>query len=248
MLLVLAALAGALLWLALRTLDQDRAPPPLGMSQAPCTQFDPQRKEDRPAYDWASLCTFEADNAHLLKSGMRPKVVAFGDSLTWRWALDGPGLVKRGIPSQTSAHLLLRFRSDVVALRPRAVHILVGTNDIAGATGPSSPQRVIANIASMVDLAQANDIVPILATVPPARSPVWRNGVRPYPWIDRLNAEIRALATDRGLVLADYHAVLAGPDGHFRPGLSEDEAHPNLAGYAGMRPVFDKAVAEALPD
>ena len=247
-LLALVALVAALLWLAVRFGASDRPPAPLGMSEAPCAKFDPENERHRQFLDWADLCAFEADNARIASAGSRPEVVALGDSLTWRWEIAEPGIMKRGIPGQTNAQLLVRFRSDVVALKPRIVHILVGTNDVAGATGPSSPQRVIANLSNMVDLAQANGIVPILATVPPASSGVWRNAVQPYPWIDRLNAQIRALASERNLVLADYHAVLVGPDGRFRAGLSEDEAHPNLAGYARMRPVLDAAVARALAD
>jgi lysophospholipase L1-like esterase len=246
-LLMAAAIAAfALLFAAFRFYDERQTPPRIGMSDAPCAQFDPGKDRHRRFYDWANLCSFEKANSRILRSGALPKIVLFGDSLTWRWNIAEPEIAKRGIPGQTSAQLLLRFRSDVVALKPQAVHILVGTNDIAGNTGPSSPGRVAANIASMVDIAQANGIVPILATVPPARSFSWADGLKPYPWIDRLNAQIRALARERELALADYNAVLVGPDGRFRPGLYEDEAHPNLAGYARMRPVLDEAIARAL--
>jgi lysophospholipase L1-like esterase len=247
-LLAAAALAIVLLWLTMRFYDFRMVPPRIGMSEAPCAQFDQANGQHQSHYDWAKLCTFEAENAQIAKSGTRPTVVMIGDSLTWRWDIAQPGIVMRGIPGQSSAQLLVRFRQDVVALRPQVVHILVGTNDIAGNSGPSNPQRVIANIASMVDLAQANGIVSIVATVPPAKSFSWAGGIKPYPWIDRLNAQIRELAKERGLLLADYHAELVGSDGRFRSGLYEDEAHPNRAGYARMRPVLDVTIARALAD
>ncbi len=243
-----AALAFAFVYAVSRIFDERELPPNIGMSEAPCAQFDRSDARQQRYYDWAKLCEFGADNARILQSGTRPKVVLLGDSLTWRWQIDEPDIAKRGIPGQTSAQLLVRFRSDVVALRPQVVHILVGTNDIAGNDSASSPQRVTAHISSMVDLALANDIVPIVATVPPARSNSWPDGVKPYPWIDVLNTQIRALAEERELVLADYHAVLAGPDGRFPQELAEDEAHPNQSGYARMRPVLDQAIIRATRD
>src|SRR5690242_13573498 len=149
----------------------------------------------RAANDWAGLCRYRAANSSA--SSSPAKVVFMGDSITENWALDDPaffdhGILGRGISGQTSAQMLVRFRSDVVALRPRTVHILAGTNDIAGNTGPTSAQDYENNMMSMVEIAQANHIRVILGSIPPAASFNWRPEVAPKPWIRQLNAWLRA--------------------------------------------------------
>lgn len=219
------------------------------MTDTPCTATG-EPVTGRAGDDWAGLCHFRAANRALMASGQRPDVVLIGDSLTRGWAKIDPqrfagGRVNRGIGGQTSQQVLLRFGADVVALRPRAVHILVGTNDVAGNTGPTTLDNTQANIAAMVAIARANGIVPVLATVPPASDFYWASGLPPGPWIGRLNAWLRAYARDNGIALADYAAVLADPDGTRRPALYADGAHPGAAGYAAMVPVFDAAVGSA---
>ncbi len=221
----------------------------IGMTETPCTaQGTPvtERKRD----DWADLCRYRADNARLLRQGARPKAVLIGDSLTQAWPEMDPApfdgtLVGRGIGGQTSPQVLLRFQQDAVALHPRVVHILVGTNDIAGNTGPTAPGMAQANIRAMVDIARANGIQVVLATIPPAREFNWRPEVKPGDWVHVMNRWIRQFAAERGLVLADYYSVLAMPDGAIDPGLFADGAHPSAAGYRAMRPVLLEALAEA---
>lgn len=228
---------------------QKNRPVPLeqiGMRDQPCESFDPSSDAQRWRYDWAENCRFAASNAKLKTIGSNPQLVMIGDSLTEEWASAPQEWVRRGIAGQTSANVLLRFRADVIALRPQLVHILVGTNDIAGNSGPVTPDHVVGNILSMVEIARANDIVPIIATVPPARFFPWAPHVSPNPWVDRLNVRIKQLAADEGLVVADYHSVLVNDAGTLDESLFPDGAHPNEAGNARMKQVLDKALAQAL--
>lgn len=230
--------------------------PPAGMSAEPCP-VPSTRADDawRTAYrnwvrinDWPWLCRYKAENLGL---NARPDVVFMGDSITEGWpALDPaffrPGRVGRGISGQTTPQMLLRFMADVVALKPRAVHIMAGTNDIAGNTGPTSVEAWRNNIRAMADLARANGIVAIIGSIPPAGAFAWRPGMQPAPRIAELNAWLRTFAAERGLVFANYHAALAAPDGSMKPGLSSDGVHPNAAGYKVMDAVAEAALAAAL--
>jgi hypothetical protein len=136
--------------------------------------------------DWPGLCRFRADNARLMSSNSRPDMVFMGDSITENWVLGDPALfgdefVNRGIGGQTAPQMLVRFRADVVALKPQRVHIMAGTNDVAGNTGPSTLQDFRNNIMSMVDLARANEIEVILASIPPAAAFNWQPSAQPAP-------------------------------------------------------------------
>lgn len=196
-------------------------------------------KTAREATDWAGLCRYRRDNDALRASGRTPRVVFFGDSITANWVLGDPGLfaegvVGRGIGGQTTAQMLVRFRSDVIDLRPRVVQILAGTNDIAGNRGPTSERDFQNNIMAMVELARAHRIRVVLGGIPPATRFFWRPEITPGPRIERLNAWLRDYARREELTFVDYHAVLAGPDGAMRSGLSLDGVHPNRDGYAAM--------------
>lgn len=172
-----------------------------------------------------------------------PAVVFMGDSITENWLLGDPALfdttrVNRGIGGQTTPQMLLRFRADVIALRPRAVHIMAGTNDIAGNTGPSTLLAVKNNLISMVELAKANGIEVLLESIPPAGAFDWRPGLDPRPFISEMNTWMRDYAARENLVYLDYHALLATSDGALRADLGNDGVHPNRAGYAVMRRVL----------
>ena len=132
-----------------------------------------------------------------------------------------------------------RFRADVIALQPRAVHLMAGTNDIAGNTGPATLQDVKNNLMSMVELARAHDISVLLGSIPPAAAFDWRPGLDPRPLIAELNAWLRDYAASEGLVYIDYHTALASPDGALRSELGNDGVHPNRDGYAVMRRVLE---------
>ena len=196
------------------------------------------------ATDWPYLGRYEAANAVTLASGVRPDIVFIGDSITEAWPLAdpelfGPGRVCRGIGGQTSPQMLVRFLADVIALAPRAVHLLCGTNDIAGNTGPTTPVRYQANVCAMTDLAAAHNLQVIVGAIPPADRMGWRPGFDPRPWITELNRWLAEFAALRGLPFADYHAALRDERDGMRRDFSHDGVHPNRRGYAAMREALD---------
>lgn len=206
---------------------------------------------DMRANDWAYRCRYRQDNARVVASGVRPDVIFVGDSLTENWPAAHPGFfasgnLGRGVSGQTSSQMLLRFYRDVVELHPRAVHIMAGTNDINGATGPSTLDDVMANIAAMVDLARAHDIEVILAEIPPIDPSSRKPGFVPDPNVLALNSRFRELAQSRDLVTVDYYDVLTDGEGKLDETLSNDGLHPNRAGYEVMEPLTQEAIAQAL--
>lgn len=217
----------------------------VGLSDRPCNARG-EVVTGRFLDDWAQLCGFREDNRRLLASGARLDVVMIGDSLTAAWPGQGPRIAMRGIAGQSSSQILLRFRQDALALNPRVIHILMGTNDLVGLTGPVTLDQYAGNLLDMVELAQARGETVIVGTIPPARSFLWFHLGDPAPDIDRLNARLRQLAKTHGLVLADYHAALVRRDGSARTELFMDDGiHLTAAGYAAIQPVFDAALAEA---
>lgn len=202
--------------------------------------------------DWAALCRYRQANSALADSALTspPRAVFLGDSITEFWLTTAPalfagGVIDRGIAGQTSQQILLRFMQDVVRLHPRIVHILCGTNDLAGNTGPTAPETYADMVVAMTDLARANGITVILGSIPPSSAFNWRPGLRPAAQIIAINQWLRDFARQRGLVFADYHAAMVGADGGMKPGLSNDGVHPNAAGYAVMEPIARAALAEA---
>jgi lysophospholipase L1-like esterase len=155
----------------------------------------------------------------------------------------GKPYVNRGISGQTTPQMLVRFRQDVVDLHPEAVVILAGTNDIAGNTGPSSVAMIADNFKSMVEIAKANGIRVILASVTPVATYPWRPSVTGVPQtIATLNAWIKEYCAQEKLTYLDYWTAMAGPDGGMKPGISKDGVHPNAAGYAIMQPLAEAAI------
>jgi len=218
--------------------------------QATVLAGDAERSRAQQAADWPNLCRYKAANAALAQ-GPRPRAVFMGDSITDNWARGDPalfadGIVGRGIGGQTSPQMLARFRQDVVALRPRVVHIMAGTNDIAGNTGPTTLEDYRHNILAMIDLARVNDIAVVVAAIPPSRKLFWRDNLDPRPQIREWNEWLRGLAFGRGFTFVDYGMVLADPDGGMRADLGNDGVHPNRLGYARMRSLAERAIAEAV--
>jgi len=196
--------------------------------------------------DWAQLGRYRDDDSKLIASGRTPDIVLLGDSITEGWASKRPEVftaqrVNRGISGQTTPQMLVRFREDVIALHPRAVQIMAGTNDIAGNTGPMTPEMTEANIASMTELAQANGIKVILASIPPAANFPWRPGLEVTGKIIALNDWMRAYAASHGAVYADYWSALQDGKGGMKPGLAYDGVHPTEQGYDLMLPVLEEA-------
>jgi len=199
--------------------------------------------------DWPNLRRYRDANLELGSGSAQ--VVFMGDSITEGWSVKSPALfstgrVNRGISGQTSPQMLVRFRHDVIALRPRVVHIMAGTNDIAGNTGPSTVEMIQANIMSMVELAQAHSISVILASIPPAAGFPWRPQVAPAGPIASVNAWLAKYSSDRRLVYVDYHTALTDGAGGMRKEFAEDGVHPTAAGYAVMNPLANAAIAKAL--
>ena len=203
-----------------------------------------------PQDDWAKLQRYQRDNA-ALPAAKAPRIVFMGDSITAHWVqMDGkfftPDRIGRGISGQTTSQMLLRFRQDVIDLHPAVVHIMAGTNDIAGNTGPITEAQIEANIQSMVELAQAHGIRIILASIPPADLFPWRSGVAPAEEIARINGWLKAYAAKTGSVYADYWSALKGDGLAMREALSSDHVHPTEAGYAVMDPIAVAAIRQAL--
>jgi lysophospholipase L1-like esterase len=226
-------------------------PPPMPAQGDEKLQAYLKKHAEDLARDFPDLCHYKSDNAGILK-GAHPKAVFMGDSITEGWGVGDPslftqGVLDRGISGQTSPQMLLRFYQDVVALHPQAVHIMAGTNDVAGNTGPSSPDDFKNNIRAMVDLAKANHIQVVLASILPAERFSWRPEIQPAEQIRQLNAWLRQFASQHKLIYADYYSSLTTPSGAFRPELSNDGVHPNSDGYAAMRSIADAALRKALP-
>jgi lysophospholipase L1-like esterase len=205
--------------------------------------------------DWANLARYAPANQQLpAPAAGTPRVVLMGNSITDGWPGADPSFfagkpyeyVGRGIGGQTSPQMLLRFRQDVLDLRPAAVAILAGVNDIAENTGPYQPQATLNNIASMAELAHAHGVRVILCSVMPAAEFPWRPGLGPGPKVVALNAQINAYAQQHHFVYLDYHTALVDDHMGMKPGLARDGVHPTLAGYRVMEPLLQQAVAEAL--
>ena len=173
-----------------------------------------------------------------------------GDSITEGWGqgpkfFPGKPYLNRGISGQTTPQMLVRFRPDVIALKPRVVVILAGTNDIAGNTGPMTLQMTQDNIQSMAELARANGIRVVLASALPARDFPWKPGLEPTGKIAALNAWIKSYAARSGFVYLDYYSAMADDKQGLRAELTYDGIHPNAAGYAVMAPLAEKAIRQA---
>jgi lysophospholipase L1-like esterase len=199
--------------------------------------------------DYAQICRYRADNQVARQKPV--SVVFMGDSITDAWIRADPefftgGRVDRGISGQTTPQMLVRFREDVIALKPKAVHIMAGTNDIAGNTGAATMEFVQGNIQGMAELARANGIKVILASIPPAAAFPWSPDKRPAPQIAEMNAWLKRYAAANRFTYVDYHPVLATPQGAMKPGLASDGVHPTPAGYAAMRPVALDAIRRTL--
>jgi lysophospholipase L1-like esterase len=228
-------------------------PPGIGMIDDPC----PKTREGLWALsdyvlknDWAWMCRYREENK-AYDAKHPAKVVFLGDSITEGWSKIDPayfsdGYVGRGLGGQTSPQILLRFYQDVVALHPQAVHIMIGTNDIAGNTGPNDVRAYQDNIRAMADLAKANGIKLILASILPADRFSWKPELKPAPRIAKLNAWLRDFAKANGHVYADYFSALAGPNGELLEKYGKDGVHPEAAGYDVMKPIADAAIRKAV--
>ena len=223
---------------------------PRATSQAPAPD------STLPAEDWADLARFADDNARVLAEApaAEPRVVFMGNSITEGWpAADAafwerhPNFLNRGISGQTTEQMLVRFRPDVVALAPAVVVLHAGVNDFAYNTGAMTPEETYGNLVSMVQLARANGIAPVLASIPHATAFTWRPGAgNRVAEIVALNARLRAFAAAEGVPYVDYHAAMADDAGDLAAEYAADSVHPTPAGYRVMGPVVEAGIAEAL--
>lgn len=203
--------------------------------------------------DWANLQRYASENEKLPAPAAREKRVVFmGNSITEGWKnLDSAFFANRpyydrGISGQTTPQMLVRFREDVIDLKPKAVIILAGINDIAGNTGPTPLEVIFKNIVSMAELARANKIKVVLCSVLPAYDFPWHPGLQPAEKVMRLNAMLKEYADKNRIVYADYFSPMEDERHGLKKELTHDGVHPTLEGYKVMEPIAEKAIAAAM--
>jgi lysophospholipase L1-like esterase len=196
--------------------------------------------------DWGNLAKYAEANAKLSapKAG-EERIIFFGNSITESWVTmrptffeNHPNFIGRGIGGQTTPQMLVRFRADVVSLKPAKVVILAGINDIAENTGPIAIEETAGNIFSMAELAKANGIEAVICSVLPAFHFPWRPGIEPAPKVLALNDLLKNYAESNGLRYVDYYATMVDHQGGLQAELTYDGVHPNEAGYAVMEDIF----------
>jgi lysophospholipase L1-like esterase len=203
--------------------------------------------------DWAALSHYADENKVLgdPKTGEK-RVVFLGSSVFEFWKtkvpefFEGRPYLDRGISGQISPQLLIRFRQDVIDLKPKAVIILAGSNDIAANTGHLTNERIMDNIKSMVELAKLHRIKVILCAYLPVFDYPWRRGIEPAEKIIALNKLIKAYAAANNLILLDYFTPFADERNGQKAELTTDGVHPNVAGYKIMAKVTEEAIKMAL--
>ncbi|MDR1499480.1 MAG: SGNH/GDSL hydrolase family protein [Tannerellaceae bacterium] len=199
--------------------------------------------------DWAAFGRYEKANSLVVTP---PRAVFLGNSITDMWWGADTAFFKdnnylgRGIGGQTTAEMLVRFRADVINLKPEAVIILAGTNDIARNIGYISLENIFGNIVSMVELAKNNNITPILCSILPVYDYRWRPGLEPAPKIILLNTWMKEYAVANGLVYVDYHSALKDDRDGLPEKYSADGVHVNKAGYEIMEQLAIEGINKAL--
>jgi lysophospholipase L1-like esterase len=211
--------------------------------------------------DWPALSRYAEANANVAPPKKNEQRVVFmGDSITDLWDdasfggfFPGQPYFDRGISGQTTPQMLIRFRRDVIDLHPKVVVILAGTNDIAGNTGPTTLEAIEDNFRSMVDLARANGIRVVLASLLPVSDyekrdgkPIIQTARRPPAQIMALNDWLKQYAAQTRSVYLDYFTAMVDDKGFLKDELSNDGLHPNIKGYDVMGPLAEAAISLAL--
>lgn len=216
----------------------------LGIRNDPCATAIP--KEKILSQDFGQLCRYEKANVALTRS-IANRIVYFGDSITEGWktsvyGVRGGDIVNRGIGGQTSAQMLVRFRADVINLKPTVVHIMLGTNDIAGNTGPTSLARLKDAIRSMSEQAQFHKIRVMLGSILPSSQYKWASQENPTPFILQMNQWLKSYAQIKGFTYVDYYSQLVDRSGAFKSIYTYDGIHPNTKGYEVMGEAMRRAI------
>lgn len=208
---------------------------------------------ERNKVDWPYLNRYRDENIKLgLPIAGEKRVVFMGNSITEGWKelspefFNGRPYICRGISGQTTPQMLVRFRPDVIALKPKVVVILAGINDIAGNTGPATLEMIEDNITSMAELAKANGIRVLLSSVLPAYDFPWNPGVFPSEKILLLNKWIKEYSSANNFIYVDYYSSMVDERKGMKSELSPDGVHPNKAGYTIMEHIVEKEIAKAL--
>lgn len=201
--------------------------------------------------DWAHLKKYEKNNEELIKINDANRVVFMGNSITEGWSffnknffIENP-FVNRGISGQTTPQMLIRFRPDVINLKPKTVVILAGINDIAGNTGPITIKNSAENIISMAEIAKANNISVIICSTLPAIDFPWSPGVDPGPKVIKLNSILEKYCKENEVNYADYYSAMVDNKGGLKVPeytSSDDLVHPNKAGYKVMEKIILKTL------
>jgi len=229
----------------------------------PCAELTARAtRAETKLKDWPALARYRNDNAKVTAPARNEdRVVFMGDSITDSWDdpkyggfFPGKPYIDRGISGQTTPQMLIRFRPDVIALQPKVVVILAGTNDIAGNTGPMTLQAIEDNLTSMFDLAHANGIRVVFSSVLPISDyeknkdgqQIIRTKQRPPEQVIALNDWMKKYAAMHGQIYLDYFSAMADDKGFLKEELSEDGLHPNQKGYDVMAPLAEQAIAAAL--
>ena len=199
--------------------------------------------------DAANFSRYAKDNAELKKA---PVAVFMGDSITDAWAKVRPNFfsennyVGRGISGQVTSQMLVRFRNDVLALKPQVVLILAGTNDVARNRGYIAEENVVGNVISMCEIAKANSVKPIICSILPASSYRWRPQIKSVESIAKINAMLKDYAQKNSILYLDYFSKLANAQKGLDPDMAKDGVHPTAACYAIMEKMAKEAVESQL--
>jgi lysophospholipase L1-like esterase len=199
--------------------------------------------------DWAYLNKYKDENALIEAPYLDEKrIVFFGDSIIAAWETIFPDFfvgktyINRGINGQTTSQMLLRFRPDVIELKPKIVIVLAGTNDIAGNTGPTTPEMILGNLISMCELAKVNTIKVVLCSILPAYDFPWRRGMEPADKIEALNTMILNYAKANDIAYVDYYSAMVDDRKGLKSVYSQDGVHPIKEGYKIMGDIVEKCI------
>ena len=205
--------------------------------------------------DWANLSRYKEENNKLLNSSVELRVVFMGNSITESWSHFDPDFfltnsyINRGISGQTTPQMLIRFKPDVINLKPKAVVILAGINDIAGNTGPMQVENIAENIQSMAEISKANEIQVLICSVLPAIDFPWSPGLNPSIKVLRLNKLLKNYCRENNIIYVDYYSSMVDKNGGLKVPeytSSDDLVHPNKKGYDVMKNIIQDSLKKVL--